>query len=211
MSFFSGDKTNRGVASGSHHSGFRSELFTVGAGSYASNAVYGSSAVLSGTYAASTILDKSGAAIRAQDRGTDFSLNVTLDLSGADPVDGRATGDEIRIRTLQPLLSGEPASYLKKMTLAGTGYGLPLFLDVEIIDPATGAPWAGFPVVAGVGQLQARMLYGGELALVVTDLSVGPPATVTPLTVGDLAPLFGGGDGAELLFAVRGTYRSRQY
>lgn len=210
MSFFAGEKFDRSVATSVSQAGFRSELFTVAAGSYASNGVYGSSAALTSTYATSAIREKSSAAIRMQDTGTDFSLKVTLDLSGADPV-GRVTGDEIRIRTLQPLLSGEPTSYLKRMTLAGTGYGLPLFLDVEIIDPATGAPWAGFPTIAGVGQLQARMLYGGEFALVVANLAVGPPTTVTPLTVGDLNPLFSGGAGAELLVSVRGTYRSRQY
>ena len=62
---------------------------------------------------------------------------------------------------------------------------------------------------AGIGQLQARLLIGGELAFVVTDLTAGPPPTVTPLTAADLAPLFGAGAGTQLQVSVRGFYRGQ--
>ena len=197
---------NRSVKKDICHSGFRPELFTVDAGSYASNQVYGSGLAAANDYNTETIRNVSIANIRQHDTDVDFSVKITLDLSLADP--GFTGNEEIRIRTLQPLAAGEPGSYLKKLPIKSVNYGQPLFLDVEIIDPSTGAPFAGFPVAAGIGQLQARLLISGELALVVVDLTAGPPPVVTPLTADDLAPLFGAGAGTQLLMSVRGSYRS---
>ena len=188
------------------NSGFRPELFTVDAGSYASNQVYGSGLAAVNDYNTETIRKSSIANIRQHDSDVDFSIKVVLDLSLSAP--GFITGEEIRIRTLQPLASGEPGAYSRKLPVKSINYGQPLFLDVEIIDPSTGAPFAGFPSAAGIGQLQARLLINGELALVVADLSAGPPPVVTPLTSTDLAPLFGAAAGTKLLISVRGSYRS---
>ena len=114
------------------HGGFRPELFTVAAGSYASNHVYGSGADLVNTYNDETVRDASHASIRQHDTSVDINLNVVLDLSLADP--SFPDGEELRIRTLQPLASGEPNAYSKKMPLKSVNYRQSLFLDVEIID-----------------------------------------------------------------------------
>ena len=196
----------RKVVNSVSNTGFRTQLFTVAAGSYSSSGTYGSGVALLNEYSSVSIQDKSSAVIRQQDRDTDFHLKLTLDLSQADPA--FPATEELRLRTLQPL-NGDPAAYAKRLPLNSRNYNLPLFLDVEFIDPSTGAPFVGFPAVAGVGQLQARLLHGGELAFVVTDYSAGPPPTVTALTAGDLAALFGAGAGTELLISVRGTYRGQ--
>ena len=212
MSSTTSEVFDRKVANTVSHSGFRTQLFTVAGGSYASSATYGSNATLLNEYSAVSVQDKSKATVRQQDRDVDYHLKLTLDISQADP--GFPTDEELRLRTLQPLAMGESAAYLKRLPLNARAYGLPLFLDVEIIDPATGAPPAGFPSIAGIGQLQARFLHGSELALVVSDITAGPPPTVTPLTAGDLAPLFGAGaaaPGSELLISVRGTYRGQNH
>lgn len=200
---------DRSVQTNISHSGFRPELFTVATGSYASNQVYGSGAALVNDYNDETVRNSSRASIRQHDRSSDFSLKITLDLSLADP--GFVTDEELRIRTLQPLGSGEPGRYLNKLPVKSTNYRQPLFLDVEIINPATGFPFAGFPVIAGAGQLQARLLISGELALVVSDLTAGPPPTVTPLTTGDLSPLFGAAAGTQLEISIRGSYRAENH
>ena len=201
------DIVDRQVQKAISHGGFRPELFTVATGSYASNHIYGSGAALVNDYNTETLQHISEAAIRQHDRDVDYNLKILLDLSLANP--GFVTDEEIRIRTLQPLASGEPGRYLQKLPVKDRSYRQPLFLDVEIVDPSTGAPFAGFPAVAGIGQLQARLLISGEMALVVTDLTAGPPPTVTPLTHGDLSPLFGAGAGTQLQISVRGTYRGQ--
>ena len=198
---------DRKVANAVDHSGFRPQLYTVVTGSYASNSVYGSGAALVNDFTDEQLQDLSEAVIRQQDRDTTFSLKVVLDLSQVDP--GFDYDEEIRIRTLQPLVSSDSPRYLTSLSVNAREFRLPLFLDVEIVDPSTGAPFAGFPSEAGIGQLQARLLHGGALALVVTDLTAGPPPTVTPLTFVDLVPLFGAGAGTQLRISVRGTYRGQ--
>lgn len=196
---------DRGVQNNIAHTGFRPQLFTVASGSYASNQVYGSGAALVNDYNTEIIQDASRAAIRQHDNNVEYNVKVVLDLSLANP--GFVTGEEVRIRTLQPLASTEPGRYLTRLPKKDVNYRQPLFLDVEIINPATGAPFAGFPSVAGAGQLQARLMMNGDLALVVTDLTAGPPPTVTPITAGDLAALFGAAAGTRLQIDVRGSYR----
>ena len=195
---------NSSVSKDISHGGFRPELFTVGAGTYASNHVYGSGIALVNTYTPQSLSSLSRASIRQHDRDVDYSLKITLDLSLADPA---FNNEELRIRTLQPLGATDSGAYLKKIPVKSVNYRQPLFLDVEVINPATGAPFAGFPVNAGIGQLQARLLISGELALVVADLTAGPPPTVQPLTALDLAPIFGAGAGTQLQISVRGSYR----
>lgn len=197
---------DRAVQNNIAHSGFRPQLFTVAAGSYASNQVYGSGAALVNDYNDEIIQAESRASIRQHDSNVLYNVKVILDLSQTDPAFGST--QEVRIRTLQPLTSTEPGRYLTRLPKKDVNYRQPLFLDVEIINPATGAPFAGFPSVAGAGQLQARLMMNGDLALIVCDLTAGPPPTVTPITAADLAPLFGAGAGTQLEIAVRGTYRA---
>lgn len=195
---------DRDVGNSVSHTGFRTQLFSVAAGSYSSSATYGSGAAIIDSYESVTDQNLSAAAIRQQDRDVDFALKVVLNLDQADP--STIPANELRLRTFQPLAVGQPNAYLKRLPLNARSFHLPLFLDVEIINPATGGSPAGFPSVAGPGQLQARFLHGSEIALVVTDLTAGPPPTVTPLTAADLTPLFGAPPGTQLLISVRGTY-----
>lgn len=181
-------------------SGFRSELVTVAPGSYASNQSYGSGAVSTGSLASVSKSD-SQCKIRKQDVDVDFSVDVVLDTTAAAP--GLTAGDELRIRSLRPVGSNNPGRYSAVLPIPDRKFGLPLILDVEVVNEDGVVP-AGFPAVAGVGQLQARLLYGGELALVVRD-GQATPATTTPLTFGDVSPLFGVDD--EVTIRVRGTYR----
>lgn len=199
--------TDRQVQKSVSHRGFRPQLFTVAAGSYASNHIYGSGAALVNDYDTEQLQTLSEASIRQHDRDVDYNIKLLLDLSLADP--GFAAGEEVRVRTFQPLGTTEPGSYLKKLPVKDSRYRQPLFLDVEFVNPATGAPFAGFPVAAGAGQLQARLLISGELAFAVTDLTAGPPPTVTPLTAADLAPLFGAAAGTQMQISIRGTYRGQ--
>ena len=204
--------TGRSVSNNISHGGFRPELFTVAGGSYASNLVYGSGAAMLSSYEPQTVRSMSRSDIRQQDNDVDFSFNVTLDMSLADP--GFPATEELRLRTLQPLGASTPGAYLKKLPIKNTNHRQQLFLDVEIINATPGAagagfPFAAFPVVAGVGQFQARLLTNGELALVVYDPATVAASATTPLTAGDLpAALFGAAAGTVLQISIRGSYRS---
>jgi len=182
-------------------SGFRSELITVLAGSYASNQSYGSGAASTGSLS-SVSTTESQCKIRKQDADVDFSVDVVLDTTASAP--GLTAADELRIRSLRPVGSSNPGRYSAVLPVPDRKFGLPLLLDVEVVNELGVTP-AGFPSVAGVGQLQARLLHGGELALVVRDGQSGPAAVTTPLTFGDISPLFGQDE--EVTIRVRGTYR----
>lgn len=197
---------SRGVQNDISHTGFRPQLYTVVGGSYASNSVYGSGAALVHDYNTEIIQSASRSSIRQHDTQVEYDIKIILDLHQADPA---FDTEEVRIRTLQPLIAGEPGCYLTRLPIKPTNYRQPLFLDVEIVNPATGKPFAGFPATAGVGQLQARLLINGDMALVTTNLAAGPPPTVTPLTGNDFDVLFGAAAGTELEISVRGSYRSQ--
>lgn len=192
--------TDRGVQGAILQTGFRPSLYTVVAGSYAANHVYSSGAELVDSYDAVMVASPaSRASVRKHDSDVEFDLKLTLDLSAADPA--FPVGDELRVRVL-PLSPSEPLRYFKALHPPSHDYRLPLFTSVEIVDPATGAS-----IVPVAGQLQVRLLYGGHLALVVSDLTAAPPTT-DALTAGDLAALFGGAPGDELELTVRGHYRA---
>ena len=216
MSLITTEVQDRSGQTSITNSGFRPQLFIAAAGSYASNAVFGSGVVAVDNYDDETLrgdsssLQQSKASVRQQDKLVDFELALTLDLDAADP--GFAAADELRFGVVAPLLAGQPARYLNGLPDSDWQYGLPLVLDVEAVQVSTGLPPAGFPAVAGVGQLQARLLHGGQLALVVADLAAGPPPVTTPLTAGDLIPLWAGalGAGERLRISVRGSYRGNR-
>lgn len=192
--------TDRGVQGAVLQTGFRPSLYTAAAGSYAANHVYSSGAAVANSYDSVMVASPaSKASIRKHDTDVEFDLKVTLDLSAADPA--FPVGEEVRVRVL-PRGTSEPLNYFKALHTPAHDYRLPLFTNVTIVDPATGAS-----IVPVAGQLQARLLYGGHLALVVADLTAAPPTTAA-LTAGDLAALFGAPAGTELELTVRGVYRS---
>lgn len=191
-------------------SGFRPQLFLVAAGSYASGPSYGSGAASTGNYdsqtppvtirnSSSSIL-QTRAHIRQQDNNINFDITLTLDATQANPFGGQNT-DEVRIRVL-PLSTGESTRYNNPLKVNDPLYGLPLFLNVEIVNQA------------GVDQLpsavntvlQARLLLGGELALVQQNQTAAPPTTAA-LTAAQLGARLGGVGGTELRIHVRGEYK----
>jgi hypothetical protein len=211
------DNSNvRGVQNDIQQSGFRPQLFLVAGGSYISNAGYGSGAASTGTYDDQTPpvtvrnsgngLCQTRAHIRQQDNDIDFEIAICLDANqAADPFANQAS-DEVRIRVL-PLVTSpaEPARYLNPLKPTDRQYGLPLFLDIEAVDQL-GNPL--LPVGGTNRVLQARFLYGGQLALVQQDLSAGPPPTTSPLLASQLGPLLVMmGAGALVRLHVRGQYK----
>lgn len=135
---------------------------------------------------------------------TNFVVLYSLRLSGVAPA--FPPTEELRLKVFIP--SPNIGGIVSQSFIPGSRYNIsPLFTSVEIVRQSTGLPPAGFPNVAGVGQLQARLLStSGEIALVVTNYALGPPAVTTPLTVGDLLPLFGVND--TLVIRVNGNYSS---
>ena len=185
-------------------SGFRAQLFAVAPGSYLSNSNYGSGAAeIAGTSAAYDGVKNvplSRASVRKQDTDVDFNILVVLDGSVANPV---VAAGEVRLRVTQPLTALDFSRYINGLPSPDTNYSLPLFEDVEILDQ-TGTNL--LPSITN-GLLQARFLYGGELALVQQDLSAGPPPTTSALTTAQLGALFGV-MGRVIRIFIRGTYRA---
>lgn len=190
------------------NSGYRPQLYTVAGGSYVSNAVYSSGATEVNNYENETLrrnsnpLARTTGSIRKHGKNVDFSVEVALNCDLANP--GFGATEELRIRVL-PLSTGDPFRYGRGLPISDPLYGLPLFTEVEVVDADTGLVPGAFGALAG--QLQARLLKGGDLALVSNDLGQGGiPATVTALNAGDIAGLFGGTINL-LRISVRGSYR----
>lgn len=185
--------------------GFRPELATAVGGAYAANSSYSSGSPILNSYGSVSLASDSRAAFIKRGPSTDFQMQIVLDLTAAAP--GFPAGEELRIRVL-PRSSVEAGRYRKSLPPSSPAFGLPLIKNVEIFDPATGASVS--PVA---GQLQARYLHGGQLALVAEDLTAGPPPTTVALTAGDIAGLFGsvapvGDPGTRLAIVVKGEYAS---
>ncbi len=203
---------DRGVQRNIRNSGFRPQLFAVASGSYASNSAYGSGAASTGNYDALTLRGyissqaQTSAVIRQHDRDVDFSLTLTLNGDAADPF-GQETYDEVRLRVVQPLSSGEPGRYLNRFPKPDPLYPLPLFEDVEVQSVSDGVQ--RLPLQSG-NILQARLLHGGELAFVRNDLTAGPPPTTSAILTSEVGSLLGGalGAGERIRFTVRGHYRA---
>jgi len=192
------------VTDGVVQSGFRVQLYAVAAGSYASNSNFGSGAAeIAGTstaYDAVKNVALSRASVRREDTDVMFNLLITLDGSVANPV---VNAGEVRVRVTQPLASEDFTRYIVALPTQDMNYSLPLFGDVEVLDE-TGTNL--LPSTANT-LLQARFLYGGDLALVQQDLSAGPPPTTSALTTAQLGGLFGV-MGRTIRIFIRGTYRA---
>jgi len=192
----------------------RPQLFLVESGAYASNGVYGSGAaavepdttnIEAVTLRGSTSpYTQSKCDIRQHDHEVSFSMSLTLDTTQTAPV-VTDPNEELRIRT-QPIVSSEPGRYLNMLPAHDTAYGQPMFESFEILTiDTTGAAAPVSPATLPVTQeLRARLLHGGELALVSEIPAVGPNIA---LLWADLLALFGVPDTA-LRISIRGRYRA---
>lgn len=194
---------DRSVEDTSINSTFRPDLFVVPGGSYASNVVYGSGVeALSPSYNGVTVrlstnsLGQTEGYIRQNDKISNFELQVVLDTSLPDP--WPQSTNELRIRTLPPL-SNEPASRYNKILIPEDG--LPLIQNVEILDQN------GRNLLPQANSiLQARYLFGSELALIRKNLLV--PNTVVPVLTSDLSPFFGSETVTSVRIIIRASYLS---
>lgn len=192
--------TTRSVVQG----GFRPQLYAVATGSYATGATFGSGATdIAGTstaYDGVKDIALSRASVRREDTDVNFNIMVVLDGSVANPV---AVAGEVRIRVSRPLTSQDFNRYLTGLPGKDFNYSLPLFGEVEVLDEN------GVDLLPSTVNtlLQARFLYGGDLALVQQDISAGPPPTTTALTTAQLGALFGVAN-RVINIVIRGTYRA---
>nr|QBK86163.1 MAG: uncharacterized protein LCMAC101_07580 [Marseillevirus LCMAC101] len=194
--------TNRGVKNDIQQTGFPPQLFLVAGGSYASNSSYGSGSASTGNYDSQTppitVRDQlnpicqTRTRVRQQDTDVDFDVTICLDSSQPDP--GFTGTDELRIRNL-PLTN--PLSGLKP---ADPNFGLPLFLEVEVVDENG---LLLLPTGGANRTLQARLLYGSQLALIQQESSA--PPTVTAVTSSQLT--FGLASGTFIRIHARGQYK----
>ncbi|HSA76277.1 MAG TPA: hypothetical protein VLE02_01910 [Nitrosarchaeum sp.] len=207
MSTFADSTVNTSIYEPPTNSGFRPQLNVVAAGSYVSNAVYGSNAASTGNYETVTLrgssnsLSQTVASYTKNGKQVSFSVQISLNGAVANPI--AVGGSEVRIRVL-PTNVTEPEKYISGLPLPDGSFLLPLFEDVEVIDQ-TGTNLLPNAVNS---QLQARILYNGDLALVNVNLAAGPPPTSVGLTAAILGALFAT-VGRTIKILVRGTYMAK--
>lgn len=211
---FSGRRMSSNVIQG----GFRPLLYTVANGSYTSNSVYGVNAAQVNNYQIyqlprgtsnvpltgnAYVTSTEGCDYRKADTKIEFNCSVVLKSRVPDP--GFRT-EELRIG-VYPRDFTDPPEYSKALPNHLRTTDLPLFNDVEILDKngTQIAPDATTP--AGVYRLQARLLWNGNLALVLQDLSSTPP-TVRGLQHDDIADAFGVADNV-IRINIRGKYSAQ--
>lgn len=198
--------------------GFRPLLFTVANGSYVSNIVFGSGATEVNNYETyqlprgttyvpltinSYVTSTEGCDFQMTGQKVNFICSVVLNAQLIDPGFGT---EELRIRPY-PRSDIEPAQYLKPLPVPLRTALLPLFEDVEIVNKLGVQVSPDSGTVAGVYDLQARLLQDGQLALVLKDITTTPP-TVRGLQSADINNLFGTAD--EIIrITIRGCYRAQ--
>lgn len=199
--------------------GFRPQLFIVDAGAYDSNNSFGpgAPAIQPASNNLEAVTDRSGVSpcttrgdYRINGNNTDFQIQISLDLSQADPFPG-GDQEELRIRT-KPLTAFENVGYQSILPPFDHDYSRqPLFDDVEIllIDTTGASAPTHVTGVPGANQeLQARFLHGGELALVELTTS-GATANTSALSYQPFANLFGAtSEPLCLQITIRGSYRN---
>ncbi len=200
--------------SGSHMTISQPSMFAVPEGSYAKNASFGSGTLpVPGTMDGAMNPIKCTQIIRREDNQSDFITTMVMDSDSPLGTTGfpETLFSEVRIRAklIEPISlyhivpRGDilsPNTYLTQ---------LPLFKDVDINIqyPQNGS--LPFPIsTGGVGTFKARLLNGGELALVTVDYTQPNDVNTTPITVNDLSVLFGEGKG-KITFSIHGTYITR--
>ena len=180
------------------HRGIVPNLFTAAAGSYVSNATYGSGAPAVDSYSSFLVSKNCSSAIRQHDNEVQFDIQIALDCTLAAPAFGV---EELRVGSAVPLPTNS-SSWAQVLPTPDPQYGLPLFGEVQITLSDTGAP-----VLSGIipGILQARLLYGGNLALVAYNPLLGTSPAITAANIlgvfGSIIP------GQQMLIRIRGTYR----
>lgn len=182
------------------------QLYAVANGSYASNANYGSGAVaLTGSFDQYTIAEKCSHMIRKeQNKQTQFSTTLSLASEGF-PVGLPASDGEVRIRTKwqQPLTIYHTTPVGDVLNPFDPSTVSPLFDECQI---STDAPIFAFPVsTGGLGQLKARLLNSGDLALVNVNYTLTNDVNTTPILVSDISSLMGEGQGVTTL-NIEGYY-----
>jgi hypothetical protein len=184
--YFDQSSNSRGL----RNIGFSPELYTVAAGSYASNGVYGLGAALVNSYldiqlprgtttvplvgasGPPFVTSTNGCDIRQHDNQVNFICSVVLD-GTTDPSFG--TG-ELRIRPRTTTVA-EPARYRRGMPLAKDGAQV-VFDEVEIQNKAGSQIAPDATAGAGSWLLQARLLKDGTIALIKSNVgTVGTQQT----------------------------------
>lgn len=192
-----------GVQKPAIHRGLVPNVHTVAAGSYAADLSYGSGAAQVNTYSSVVVANTSSAAIRQSDNDVTFNVQITIDTSVAAPF--VAAGGELRfVPTL--VAPNSSFSWARALPVSDNSFGLPLITNVEfnVVDTAAGTV---APALAGVvvGVLQARLLYGGELALVAFNPATG---LTTAITDTNITALFATPT-TQLVLSVSGSYRGQ--
>jgi len=201
-------------SAGIYNRGFRPELYTVAAGTYASNAVYGVAAAVANSYASvqlargtTTIPNGSGGFVNSTEgceirqHGSDVEFLCSITLNGNTDPDFSA--EELRIKPRN--LPGAPGRYKIPLPLPSRFHEDPVFENVEIQNKA-GVQIAP-DVTAGVGTwlLEARLLKDGTLALLKKDISV-LGTQQTALVHNDINAGFAADQVINI--TIRGTYKT---
>ncbi len=194
-------------------------MFAVVAGSYSLPGSFGSGAlpvIFAGPPPVSTaalVQDEAHSAlvIRKEDSQIDFTIKITLNILDDIDVFPGGTTEEIRIGTKITNFPVSPIRMPQSAVLNPVNYQayFPLFADVEVLQ-RSGLPLAvNFPASAGgLGQLKARFLNGGQLALVNVDYTALNTIATTPVLASDINALAAGAD-STVVFSIRGSYLTK--
>lgn len=192
-----------GVQKPAGHRGIVPVLHTVAGGSYGGDLTYGSGAVEVNTYSTVVLANTSSVAIRQSDNDVFFNTQITLDTTVAAPF--VAAGNELRF-VPSPVNINSSFALNKTLPVPDTSFGLPLISNVEfsLVDTAAGTV---APALAGVvvGTLQARLLYGGELAFVAFNPATGLTTAITDTNITALFAV----PNTQLVISVSGSYRGQ--
>ena len=189
------------------------QLFFVAAGSYATPGSFGSGATHLPANASSAQDDTASAhVLRTEDKLVDVDIKITLNLTLPAPFPSDAS--EARICALPVTNPTMPVRMPQGRNLPPIDRSTfqPLFLQVQVLN-GSGQPLvpAFPPGSAGLGQVAARWLYGGELALININYTLpnDNPAHILPITAADLASYFDPEVGpTSMIISVKGRYLS---
>lgn len=194
-------------------------LFAVAAGSYALPGSFGSGAlpvsfpfVPFPVNSADLFQDDQHSAlvIRKEDSQIDFTIKITLNLHSEVEVFPGGTNQELRVGSRLTNFPVSPIRMPQAAVLNPVNYEAfyPLFADVEVLQ-SSGLPLTTlFPASAdGLGQLKARFLNGGQLALVNVDYTVPNNVSTTPVLASDLNALAVSNN--TIVLSIRGSYLAK--
>lgn len=188
-------------------------LFTVAAGSYALPGSFGSGAPQITTANASQEIS-SFYVVRTEDSLVDIDVKIVINLAGIageSPFEGQSN-EELRVDV-------KPGTFPQPIVRQPQGKAIPpfdvnayfpLFQEVEFLQ-SNGLPLQPpFPSVSsGLGQVMARFINGGQLALVVVNytLANNNPNHTRPLLASDLNAYFPlVNEQTALVLSIKGRY-----